>query len=471
MPISLSDYLNIDPNELKKRNVFDTILDSDSLFFINFMRLKDTETPELTDSYIHLQKFFDKIGVLLDSSPDKSHRFYKEAYNLFVMTEFEEICLGYSLKSTAGSGSGSKLKSIILNTAFDIIKAGNKHPEIFEIVGLFEENIGPDRISDMISRVIKEDLINYSKRIYLEIRPLVKNLHLYSFVDGLLINPYNSKSLILLPKDILHELPVASQWEDIDYVCSINHEVRSQLNENISKQWAELSTKDKKAELRKLLLKDKRLFQLLIQDYKKEHLDAYDFEVDPKGEAIWYSYAKDYTSRYPLTLKRKIINKSELIHEVHLICDHFKELIENNGLNEILYDSNGKARRERITQKLFFGIATTYCKVNNSDINPEVNSGRGPLDFKFSIGNMMKVLVEIKLATNPQLIHGYKKQLVEYQKGERTDDSVYLVIDNGGNEQRVKSLFDLHNDQIAKGHKTHHLVVVDGNPKASASRI
>ena len=424
-------YIGIDENELKTRNVFDTIMDSDSLFFVNFMRLKDCAAPELSKAYNHLQSFFDKIGILLDSCDDKNHRFFKDAFKLFDMTEFEEICLGYSMKGTAGSGSGSKLKTIILNTAFDIIKAGNKHPEIFEIVGLFEENIGPDRISDMISRVIKEDLIIYSRRIYSELLSFIPDPTLLSFDDGLLINPYNSKQLILLPKDILHELPVASQWEDIDYVCSLNHEVRKQLNDNIGEQWSELSTKDKKAELRKLLLKDQKLFELLIEDYKNEHLEEYDFEADPKGEAIWYSYSKKYTTKFPLTLKHRISSQDELTREVHLICDHFKLLVENNGLNEILYDNNGNPRRERITQKLFFGIANTYCKENNSDISPEVDTGRGPLDFKFSIGRTMKVLVEVKLTTNPQLVHGYEKQLVEYQKGERTDESVYLVIDNG----------------------------------------
>jgi uncharacterized protein YdaT len=473
MPVSLSDFLEIDHSELENRGVFDTIMDFDSLYFINFLRLKDTVAPELSDSYKYLHEYFDKIAILLQTSPIKNHRFYKEAYNILDMREYQEICLGYSLKSTAGSGSGAKLKQIILDTAYDIIQAGNLHPEIFEIVGLFEENIGPDRISDMIGRVIHNDLLNYSKHIYSEILKISnsKRINKIEIINGILQNPFNGKDLVLLPNDILHELPVASQWEDIDYVCSINRDVRNQINNVIGEQWSKLSAKDKKRELRKILLKDKKLFESLIKDYQKEHISAYDFKADPLGESLWYLYSKDFSNKYPYNVKKNISNQTDLVAEVHSLCEHFKYLIENNGLSEILYNQDGKPRKERIVQKLFFGIASTYCEGNNSDINPEVNSGRGPVDFKFSVGKNMKVLVEIKLTTSTKLIHGYQTQLGEYEKGERTEDSVYLVIDNGGSKNKLEKLTKMYNDSTIKGIKIHHLIIVDGSLKKSASKF
>jgi hypothetical protein len=471
MPIALNDYLKIDTRELIDHKVFNTILDSDSLFFINFMRLRDTKAPELDHSYERLTKFFSEICILLKASPDRYHRFYEEAFKKLEMSEFEEICLGYSMKGTSGSGSGNKLKNIILSTAKDIIDAGVEQPEIFELVGLFEENIGPDRISDMIGRIIEPDLVAYSKRIYEELRRLPKINNDIVFQDDILLNEFNKKRLLLLPQDILHELPIATEWEDIDYVCMINAKVREEINKKIGEQWKELTTQAKKR-IFKGIVKDKpEILEDLINDYREDRLSNYNFVKDPLGEAIWYSVAKEFVTKYPIEIKRTIQNKDDLIEIIRKICLHFKQLIENNGLNEILYRDDGRPRRERVSQKLFFSVASSYCDANDADINPEVNSGRGPVDFKFSYGNSMKVLVEVKLTTNNQLIHGYEKQLKEYEKSERTEDAFYLVIDNGGSRKRIEQLFNLHDEYRQKKVKTHELIFVDGLLKPSASNI
>ncbi len=82
----------------------------------------------------------------------------------------------------------------------------------------------------------------------------------------------------------------------------------------------------------------------------------------------------------------------------------------------------------------------------------------------------MKVLVEVKLTTNKRLVHGYEIQLVEYQKSERTDDSFYLVIDNGGSEKQIERLLNLHNEYLQKNIKMHELILINGKLKASASK-
>lgn len=53
----------------------------------------------------------------------------------------------------------------VISDAFDIVKKGILYPEIFQLVSLFEENIGPDRLSDMISTIIYPDIVAYTKRI------------------------------------------------------------------------------------------------------------------------------------------------------------------------------------------------------------------------------------------------------------------------------------------------------------------
>lgn len=63
-------------------------------------------------------------------------------------------------------------------------------------------------------------------------------------------------------------------------------------------------------------------------------------------------------------------------------------------------------RHERASQLLFFAVANVMCAINNVDISPEINSGGGPVDFKFSTGYRGRVLVELKLSTG-SVVHGY----------------------------------------------------------------
>ena len=470
MPLSFSDYLGIEPTFLEDRGAFDLILDCDSGFFINFQRVKSATTPEFQTSGDRIRENLRKVGILLSHSKHRGDRFYREAYNLLDMSELEEICLGYSKTGTSGSGSGHNIKTTILNTGKEIIDAGITDPEIFEIVGLFEEGIGPDRISDAIGRIIKVDIINFNKRIVKELSESV-DLKPYRVNNGLLVNPFSQKPIFLLPKEVLHELPVAQQWEDIDYVCSIIRQMRNEMNVMIGDEWKELNLRQKKNALKRILLNDTELFAEVLNQYKELSLPEYDFEKDQLGESLWYPLSKEVIRESPLYLKiQKIDTQELLLSTIRDICLHFKELVENNGLNKVFFTDDLKPRKEWVIQRTFQAIATSICNFNNIDMSPEVNSGRGPVDFKFSIGNF-KVLVEVKLTSNPKLISGYQKQLVEYKNSERTEDAYYLVIENGSSGNQLGKLFEVHNEFVAQNIKMHELIVIDSKIKPSASNM
>ncbi|MCY1298723.1 hypothetical protein D9M69_439120 [compost metagenome] len=90
------------------------------------------------------------------------------------------------------------------------------------------------------------------------------------------------------------------------------------------------------------------------------------------------------------------------------------------------------------------------------------------MDFKVSRGYEGKVLVEVKLTSNSQLVHGFERQLPIYQQAENATRGIYLVIDNGGaSEARIgafrKKIMD------ADG-KAPRVIFVDGVPRPSASK-
>ena len=98
----------------------------------------------------------------------------------------------------------------------------------------------------------------------------------------------------------------------------------------------------------------------------------------------------------------------------------------------------------------------------------EPDEGRGPVDFKVSYGNDI-TLIEVKLSSNGQYLHGYEVQLIEYGKAEKTDKLVYVLIDLG-NPGKVKKVQQSHDRRYNDGETPPDLIVVDGTIRHSASK-
>jgi len=178
-------------------------------------------------------------------------------------------------------------------------------------------------------------------------------------------------------------------------------------------------------------------------------------EGDPLGELVWRRIAETIAGEQPLKIadpkKHDAASVAKVIQE---IVDQFQFLIEKRRLSEELYHE-GDPRPEKSAQRLFFAVAHAYCKANNLDLTPEADTGNGPVDFKMSSGFRGRVLVEIKLSTNPNVETGYTKQLEAYKNAEETTRGFYIVIDVGhmGN----------------KGEKL--LFAIDGIRRLSASKL
>lgn len=163
MAIFVSDELNLGL-KLEELGVFDSLMDEDSNFFINIKRLKETKVKEFANSYHNINKYFRELAILLKASNNTQDKLYQTAVKKFNFSEVKGINLGFS-RGSRGSGFGTKLSRQIVKDAFDIIKSGSDQPEIFHLTSLFEENVGPDRLSDMIGTLIYDDIVRYTKRI------------------------------------------------------------------------------------------------------------------------------------------------------------------------------------------------------------------------------------------------------------------------------------------------------------------
>lgn len=470
MPVSISDYFGIPKDAFDATGAFDAILDVDSRLFIDPQLLRQTEIPEFATASATLEERFVAIMQLLRSSQSVGDIFWRNADRLFDFPELRGLCIGYSRRSTRGSGMGEQLRAQLLDTAKQIVDAGVDDPAFFEWLGLLEKGVGADRISDMLGRIAAQEIARYSERVFDDLG--VESRETYAFGGTefrLPTNPFGGGALLLAPLEVLRNLPVAESWADIDDVVSFNADLRARLNEIIGSSWRKARYIPKRV-LRDRLLQNPELFKDLLRSYKSVQAAPYSIRDDPAGEVQWYSASIQYSLAYPIKLVAPT-TPDEAMKVVLEICRQYAFLIEESGLSELLYDSKGKPKHESAAQKLFFGVAYLYCKANDLDISPEANGGRGEVDFKFSRGFSIRVVVEEKLTSNDNLEHGFTVQLEEYAKAEETDQRVYLVIDvdKPGAAERLGRFKELVATKQAAGEKLPIVIYVNGRPKPSAS--
>lgn len=364
-------------------------------------------------------------------------------------------------------------------TASDIVEAGIKEPDIFELVGLFEENIGADRVSDMIVSIILPDILAYTRRVAdnlgvetMEFRARGEEFDLPYVGELTSSRKFRRRPIILFPREIVRPLPVAYDWDDIDVVSAHNREVRQRVNNIIGNTWKRATSRNVgKRKLRDALLKNPELFRDLLTQYRKKSPSQYDFTRDPEGELIWADIARAYVEQYPLELDvGRRVTAEDLQQIVLTICGHFRRLVENNGMYTAFHNDSGKRRHERFAQLLFFAVADAYCIANNLDLDREPNASRGPVDFKLSQGYKAKVNVEVKYSNNSKLIDGFTKQLEIYNQAERSHYSVYLVIRTTESTNVIDALIELRSEKAKQGDEVPELIVVDGRPKPPASK-
>jgi hypothetical protein len=469
----LSDYFKIDHERIDSLGAFDAFTDIDSRLFLDPYLLKYTEIPEFRNSREKIIKYYSNIITLLASSNRIGDPAWMVARRMLIFRELKGISMGYGNKSSDGSGVGPELGLELINRADEIIKMGIKDPEIFELVGLFEEGFGADRLSDMTINIIRDDIFSYSERVAKELQ--IQDLVEYKTKDRTYRIPPSQtrrKLIFFLPKELLRPLPVALSWDEIGYASQVNQEIRDRLNKLIAETWSKKNST--KEERRKIIFTNPKNLELLVTAYKNVKAEKYDYDKDAGREVMWYSWGKQIAEDNKIQLTLGINPTIEEVEKiVSQIIYQFKKNIEFNGANRFLYiDKNGKLlpARERFSQLLFFCIADSYCHANNLDLSPEVNSGNGSIDFKISRGYLLRILTEIKLSSNNRLYDGYFKQVKAYEESESTNKSFYVVIRVTNSIKQIKKLQTSYELLKKDGKKVPSLVIIDGLIKKSASR-
>ncbi len=449
--------------------MFNAFLGIDNKLFVDPNLFKVAKTQEFAHAREKLEQYFANVIKLLSKAKSHGDVAWEAARKMLTIKEEQGAALGYSGAGTSGSAIGPELAEQLCKRAKEIVDLGIDDPVIFELIGLFEEGFGADRLSDLAIAVLRAEFLSFTQRIAaeLDLQPRSRTK------DGALelpLHPDGRTFLMLIPRELLNDLPIALSRSEIDEAAAFNAELRSAWNKLFTSA-GKKKRRITKDEIRAMLFSSPQNLKDLVKVYRASTPRSYDFENDPEGLFEWDEVAQDYAKEFPLEI---LLKKPTSLADVRVVLDsivtQFRRNVEDNKLYELLYRDDGKPRKELYSQRLFYAIADAYCWANNVDLSREPNAGYGPVDFKVSSGYSGRVLVEVKLSSNPQLLHGFEVQLPIYQKSEATEESIYLIMRVTEKYQAVTDLITLAEKRKADGLKVPQIIVIDAWPKESASK-
>jgi len=476
--MTFSEFYKITPTV--KDTWFDPILQADTKLFIDPLLLSNVGLRQFSRSYEEIMKFF-KIAfeIAAKSEKVKSDAYFQKLKGMLLFPEVEELCLGYS-SSTKGAGSGKGYSKDIQDGIYSTIDAGLKNIDRFENICLFGTGIGRDRISDITANIIKSDLIKYTQLISKKYSDKVKTgkfpiintkfdmekLIWQREIVELPINPVNKKGILLCPKSILNVDSLISKDSFLDFIWETqNDTIRDQFS------FAIKSEIDKKSIIK--IAKQRTDWIVHFNKYM-EASDFTGYDIDKDVDGIYqpskasYNYGKDHPLQIPETKTNLQFNKV-----VNEIIEYYRNYIENNSGYKLLWNDNNQPKKEEAAQLIFVALTKSLCQANNIDLTRESNLGRGPVDFKFSMGYKNKALIEIKLAKNNRFWDGVKLQLPKYLEVEDIDRGYFVVICY--TQEEINKMVELQkvSDKIsAEIGKKIIPIIIDAIPKKeSASKL
>ena len=469
-PTLFSAYFGLSSQTLTAAGLIDPFLDVDMPLFIDPVLLEKSSNKTINTAAIaRFRKHFEILVRMLNISKAENDAAWKAARRQLDLREPPENGLGYGGGSRSGSSRPQDIREAILRTSKEIITLGASDPEMISLMGFFEEDVGPDTISDMTTTVIIEDLATITEGFC-----KTNGIPLFSFdiseshMLPKFVDPRGRPvPIVLVPEDIVRDLPIANDWSEIERAAMENARIRDRVNRFLG-SIAKPTVADRKHALRTAALGSPTDFDFFLAAVK-ENVNNYDPNLDVLGyyrlKAIVADGFPDLKQATSYDLK---LGSNEIMRLVRDTIAQFKRHVEPGNLWEELWVGN-KPKKERASQLIYYAIADAFCKANDLDISPEANMGGGPIDFKFSSGYKARVLVEMK-RSGGAVVHGYEKQLEFYKSASQTEFGVFVIVNYGDLGKKLNEVMRIRDERLKKGERASEIVVIDATRKASASK-
>lgn len=491
--VYFSDYFGVSPLLLDKYGAFNISLITDLPLFIDPFLLFNSKEPKYQQLHENMLNYLRFLKH--KSTTQQIDKGLLKAWYCF--PEIKQNWLGFSESGNGGSGLGmefavalnSNLSRIFSNFGKENITAGSH----LEKLCLMKQGVGKDNISDFTTNLIHEFLLKYTQifakkyidtglRKLFNVRDVRFNYHTETWESDIYDLPCHYDDYVLLtPCDILTKddtwINKSDLFDQFENICKSvsNEELRSQINNYFIGILPREPYKRNKKKMKEPSKKDKAMAVIKTIKIYPEFIDHYIKYKEDNGELAARSSSLKVETTHKLFVQQVMKFIKFLTYETGFYSfdnsyeesikrvEYLKDIIENKDGYKIFYLNGVPIKKEEDLQILY--RLTWFGTI--SDVNREVNNGRGPVDFKISRGSVDKTLIEFKLASNTKLKKNLQNQVAIYERASDTKKSIKVIMYFGENEYQ-KTLKILKELDLAIGRDV-FLIDARSDNKPSAS--
>lgn len=443
IPISFSDFFGISEDRVEDYGAFNVSLVSDLPLFIDPFLLFHSEKAEYRALHDQIVRYITFLRVNAQRAENNAG-LMREWY---FFPEVRQNWFGYSKVGNGGHGLGKKFADSINFNFRTVLRDFGSDPnksEHFEKIGLFKTGVGRDAISDLVANLLHGYLASYTEKFSKEnidgafLRRFTIRKAEFDYSTSLwrhqtyLLPAFQNDYVLLTPKDMLTKdeawINFHALRERFRYIVDSlpNEQARERINHFLR---GVIPANPKAIEV--TLGYQKTIFEFpeIVDVFANEREESGRNAVTASSEKV-----REAQQLYMERARRLAASVNEKTGFYQIEPDSLgaakervfflKQVIENQDGYRIFYIKGRPIKREADLQILFklTWFATFF------DVNSEVNNGRGPVDFKVSLGSYDSSLVEFKLASNSALKKNLQNQVAIYEKANQTVKSLKVIL-------------------------------------------
>jgi hypothetical protein len=486
MKIYFSDYFDVDVQVLQDYGALNISLVNDLPLFVDPFLLFNSDQEQFQGLHEEMIRYLRFLREMSSAGEAINPGLLK---SWFLFPEVKQNWLGYSKVGNRGSGLGREFANVLNNNLYTVFRdfgsEGVTQGSHLEKLCLIKNGVGRDSISDFTTNLIKKFLCEYTERFAAEhinsnrtkcvaVKHICFNYALRVWESKVYRLPFIDGDYVLLtPKEILTKDDTWINKHDLingleDIVESLpNDTLRSNVNEYFLRMLPEEPTKKDRDNVSAMVISQfPELIDYYIK-YKEEHgedAEQLSEEQVKEVENLFIDHVERFVSK--LADSSDFYDKTyDTFEESFQRVMYLKQVIENNDGYRIFYVKGNPIKRESDLQLIF--RLTWFA--SPSDVNSEVNNGRGPVDYKISRGDKDKTLIEFKLASNSKLKKNLEGQLPVYEQANQTKKSIKVILFFSDEElKKVQGVMELL--KLKEG-KTLILIDARRTNKISASNV
>ena len=499
--IYFSDYFGVHPDALEQYGALDISVVADMPLFIDPFLLFNSD--KLGYQALH-QQILEYLRFLRDHADTGLNPGLVKAWYAF--KEVKQNWLGFTEGGNAGHGLGMKFAHSLHLALGDVLcSLGDEtitESSHLEKVSLIQSGVGRDSISDFTTNLIKHYLLAYTESFALahlsteqtrkvQVARAVFNYNTETWAARSYTLPwldggvgadgkdFPGDYVILTPLDLLtkdetwiNRSDMLACYDRLPEAVD-DPQQRAQINRYFARTLGARTTAEEIATARAATIKafpELVDYYIAIKENERDRASAASIEKTRDTQAVLRDQVQ--VAARDLRTKTNIFDRPWTSYdEARDAVLTFQHYVEHQDGYTVVNRGQGKPFASEKEVQAFFGLLFQRSRF---DVNREPNNGRGPVDFKVSMGALDSTLIEFKLASNSALKRNLKNQVDVYLKANKTDKAVKVVIVYKASEAvKVARVFKQIDQELGlpAGTTAQRVVVIDARAdnKPSAS--